>query len=48
MIRSEKKYQITLERITYFQRLVTKLREVEENRTTIGPLLAVTWPNLNG
>jgi hypothetical protein len=31
MIKSEKEYQVTLERIAYFQRQVTKLREVEEN-----------------
>jgi hypothetical protein len=31
MIRNEKEYQVTLERIANFQRQVTKLREVEEN-----------------
>jgi len=31
MIKSEKEYQVTLERIAYFQRQATKLREVEEN-----------------
>jgi hypothetical protein len=31
MIKNEKEYQTTLERIAYFQRQVTKLREVEEN-----------------
>ena len=31
MIRSEKEYQVTLERISYFQQQITKLREVEGN-----------------
>lgn len=31
MIKSEKEYQTTLERIAYFQRQITKLREVEDN-----------------
>jgi hypothetical protein len=31
MIRNEKEYQVTLERIANFQQQVTKLREVEEN-----------------
>lgn len=32
MIRNEKEYQAALERIAYFQRQVTSLREVEDNR----------------
>jgi len=31
MIRNDKEFQVTLERISYFQRQVTKLREVETN-----------------
>jgi len=31
MIRNDQEYQVTLERITYFQRQVTKLREMEDN-----------------
>ncbi len=31
MIRNDQEYQVTLERISYFQRQVTKLREAEDN-----------------
>jgi hypothetical protein len=31
MIRNDKEFQVALERISYFQRQVTKLREVETN-----------------
>ncbi len=31
MIRNEQEFQVTLERITYFQQQVTKLREIEDN-----------------
>lgn len=31
MIRNDQEFQVTLERIAWFQRQVTKLREVEDN-----------------
>jgi hypothetical protein len=31
MIRNDQEYQVTLERVAYFQRQVTKLKEVEDN-----------------
>jgi hypothetical protein len=31
MIRNDQEFQVTLERIGYFQRQVTRLREVEDN-----------------
>lgn len=31
MIRNDQEFQVTLERVAYFQRQVTKLKEVEDN-----------------
>jgi len=33
MIRNDREFQVTLERISYFQRQVARLRQVEDNPT---------------